>query len=84
MISREESEAIKKILGSGYSRKVVEYLDLIGLKTKANGSYTTKYIINIVNGQASNEVVESAIFDMCKKCLLEQRKRKQIRREIIS
>ena len=83
MISREESKVIKKIIGSNYSRKIVDNLDLIGLKTKIGSSYTTSYIINIVNGQTSNEVVESAIFDMCKKCKLEQQKKEQTRREVL-
>lgn len=84
MITKEESERIKDILGSGYSRKILDYISSKGIKNQHNKAYSTRHIINIVNGESNNNVIESAILVMCKKALLEQRKKTKIREELFS
>lgn len=63
MITDEQGENIKKIIGSNYSTKIETYLIKRTLRNNKGLPYSAHYIRNVVNGNTYNDELEGYIFD---------------------
>lgn len=68
MITIIEKKEIIETLGgrSHYSKKIIPYLEKLGIKPERAEVFTTKILQQIMNGYTENETVERAIFTMVK------------------
>ena len=60
MISKTQKQQIKQVLGHRYSELVLAELNKTGQLTRNNTPYSSKHIVNVMNGEA-NKIIEAAI-----------------------
>ena len=61
MITQRQRLAIKKILGKGYSKKIVTYLESQSIRNSRGEPYTETYVLVVMSGRP-NESLEAAIY----------------------
>lgn len=76
MITTEEKEAFKKILGNYYTAKVVAVLEQNGVKDASGNTHSTSFITNVMNGVEHQEI-ENAILQAAE---IEKKKQAQFKR----
>ncbi len=64
MISKEQREKIKKMVGREYAFQVAEILKEYGVKSRNGTAYSLSMIRNVYNGINENMAIESAIFEL--------------------
>lgn len=69
MISDEQREIIKPVLGNRFSKEVKELLESGGKK-----AYSAGFISNVLNGNYENEEIEGALIELYDKRLKEKKK----------
>lgn len=63
MITEEQAENIKNIIGTNYSKKIESFLMKKAIRNTNGFPYTAHYIRNVVNGSVYNEALEESIID---------------------
>jgi hypothetical protein len=64
MITNIERENLKPILGTRYSKAILEILSQYGV-TKENGNeYSIGFISHVLNGRYENQAIEMAIYEL--------------------
>ena len=81
MITREQADRIKTILGPRYTSLVQEQLQAVGAKGKNGEDHTKNYIRVVFSGYRSDEVIETAIYDAVKDKIRENEKREALLKE---
>lgn len=64
MISPQEADTIKQILGTNYSKKILDYLSEKGIRRDSGEDYSRQDVYNLMNSFRENEEMESAIIDL--------------------
>ena len=77
MITKEDKESIKKIIGHRCAPAIQDELNASGEFNKGGQSYSTSHITNVMNGE-SHDVIEAAIYRVVDKRLAIQQKRENL------
>ena len=79
MISEQQQEDIKKVLGHRYSKIVQKQLNIDGYVNSNNLPYSTEQIRNVMNG-VPHAIIEEAIW----KCVSESKQKELQRQELLN
>lgn len=82
MISAEQRETLKEIIGTNYSEKIQNYFEEKGIKN-IDGSRVTKNMIRGVMGGQSHDRFEKGIFDFAQMKKEEQTKYESKKRKVL-
>lgn len=62
--NKEESKSIKDILGNGYGKQILAYLNEKRIFNSKNEPFSIEYLYQIVNGQKSSDLIQDQILDL--------------------
>lgn len=74
MISPEEREVLKPVLGTSYSEDVLHVLKDKGVNSKKGSPFSPAFIVNVFNGVYENLHIESAILEVYQNRIGEKKK----------
>ncbi len=83
MITKSQKKRIKKILGNHYVSVIQEELNTLGERNKHGLHYSSSQITNVMNGQ-SHTLLESVIFSLVQKKIVEKEKLQEERNAILN
>jgi hypothetical protein len=67
MITSEQKQTVKSVLGKQYSKSIIEHLLKKGFSAPSGGNFTMNIIQNIVTGRTENLPIELEIVALVKK-----------------
>lgn len=74
MITEDQKNAFKTILGSHYSRKVIAVLKERGVKDTFGKTHSSKMVVQVMNGETAHVLIEDAIMYAVENQLRENKK----------
>lgn len=83
MITNEQRDAFKKVLGNRYSPKVKSILKENSVKDSSGKIYSDQMIRNVFNGVCSNDGIENAIMEAVKIQLSENKQNERKKKKLV-
>lgn len=84
MITTEQKEAFKKVLGNRYTAKVKIVLKQKKIKNRNGKAHSSAMITNVINGEFSHAIIEDAIIEAVEFELKENKKAERKKEKLLN